>query len=134
MKPFRFLLFTLLAALASCSDGIEDVAPAITSYTGLALAVPQVTVSSASKTMNATQEECTAKDLYLFCFPVEGKGGTPYPRRNAICFETMHFPDSPNKPQWPTTTLRPGEKFRSTTIFKFSKDLRTNEALPSDEK
>ena len=78
MKPFRFLLFTLLAALASCSDGIEDVAPAITSYTGLALAVPQVTVSSASKTMNATQEECTAKDLYLFCFPVEGKGGTPY--------------------------------------------------------
>lgn len=63
-----------------------------------------------------------------------GKGGTPYPRRNAICFETMHFPDSPNKPQWPTTTLRPGEKFRSTTIFKFSKDLRTNEALPSDAK
>lgn len=77
MKPFRFLLFTLLAALASCSDGIEDVAPAITSYTGLALAVPQVTVSSASKTMNATDEECQAQDLYLFCFPVEGKGGHP---------------------------------------------------------
>jgi len=74
MKPFRFLLFTLLAALASCSDGIEDVAPAITSYTGLALAVPQVTVSSASKTMNATQEECTAQDLYLFCYPQNGKG------------------------------------------------------------
>lgn len=73
MKPFRFLLFTLLAALASCSDGIEDVAPAITSYTGLALAVPQVTVSSASKTMNATTEECTANDLYLFCYP-QGKG------------------------------------------------------------
>lgn len=78
MKPFRFLLFTLLAVLASCSDGIEDVAPAITSYTGLALAVPQVTVSSASKTMNATTDECKAKDLYLFCFPVEGKGGTRY--------------------------------------------------------
>ena len=73
MKPFRFLLFTLLAALVSCSDGIEDVAPAITSYTGLALAVPQVTVSSASKTMNATDEECQAKDLYLFCYP-QGKG------------------------------------------------------------
>ena len=75
MKPFRFLLFTLLAALASCSDGIEDVAPAITSYTGLALAVPQVTVSSASQTMNATKEECTANDLYLFCYP-QGKGET----------------------------------------------------------
>lgn len=78
MKPFRFLLFTLLAALASCSDGIEDVAPAITSYTGLALAVPQVTVSSASKTMNATQEECTANDLYLFCYPQNGDGKRYY--------------------------------------------------------
>lgn len=75
MKPFRFLLFTLLAALASCSDGIEDVAPAITSYTGLALAVPQVTVSSASKTMNATEAECTANDLYLFCFPQKNEKG-----------------------------------------------------------
>lgn len=75
MKPFRFFLFTLLAALASCSDGIEDVAPAITSYTGLALAVPQVTVSSASKTMNATEAECTANDLYLFCFPQKNEKG-----------------------------------------------------------
>lgn len=77
MKPFRFLLFTLLAALASCSDGIEDVAPAITSYTGLALAVPQVTVSSASKTMNATDQECTTDNLYLFCYPQNGDG-KPY--------------------------------------------------------
>lgn len=52
---------------------------------------------------------------------LKGKGGIPYPRRNAICFETMHFPDSPNKPQWPSTLLRPGETFRSTTIFKFSR-------------
>ena len=48
-----------------------------------------------------------------------GKEGKAYPRRNAICFETMHYPDSPNKPQWPSTLLRPGETFRSTTIFKF---------------
>lgn len=50
-----------------------------------------------------------------------GKEGKPYVRRNAICFETMHFPDSPNKPQWPSTMLRPGETFRSTTIYKFGK-------------
>lgn len=50
-----------------------------------------------------------------------GKGGKAYPRRNAICFETMHYPDSPNKPHWPTTTLRPGETFHSTTIFRFEK-------------
>jgi aldose 1-epimerase len=51
-----------------------------------------------------------------------GKGGKPYIRRNAICFETMHFPDSPNQPHWPSTLLRPGEEFRSTTIYKFLKD------------
>lgn len=51
---------------------------------------------------------------------IVGKEGKPYPRRNAICFETMHFPDSPNQPQWPSTALRPGEEFRSTTVFLFS--------------
>ena len=52
-----------------------------------------------------------------------GKQGKPYPQRNAICFETMHFPDSPNKPQWPSTLLRPGETFHSTTIFRFSSSV-----------
>ncbi|MBR5067890.1 MAG: galactose mutarotase [Bacteroidales bacterium] len=51
-----------------------------------------------------------------------GKEGKLYNRRNAICFETMHFPDSPNQPHWPSTLLRPGETFSSTTIYKFYKD------------
>ena len=51
-----------------------------------------------------------------------GKEGKPYKRRNAICFETMHFPDSPNQPHWPSTLLRPGETFSSTTIYKFYKN------------
>lgn len=50
-----------------------------------------------------------------------GKDGKAYVRRNAICFETMHLPDSPNKPQWPSTILRPGETFHSTTIYRFGK-------------
>ena len=50
---------------------------------------------------------------------LKGKQGIAYPHRNAICFETMHFADSPNKPQFPTTLLRPGVKFRSETVFKF---------------
>lgn len=53
-----------------------------------------------------------------------GKEGKAYPRRNAICFETMHYPDSPNQPQWPSTLLRPGETFRSTTRFDFSSSLQ----------
>jgi aldose 1-epimerase len=49
-----------------------------------------------------------------------GKGGKPYAYRTGLCLETQHFPDSPNKPSFPTTVLSPGEKFSSTTIYKFS--------------
>ena len=49
-----------------------------------------------------------------------GKKGVKYPRRSAFCFETQHYPDSPNHPEWPSTTLRPGEEYLTTTIYKFS--------------
>lgn len=49
-----------------------------------------------------------------------GKKGVKYPRRSAFCFETQHYPDSPNRPEWPSTTLRPGEEYLTTTIYKFS--------------
>jgi aldose 1-epimerase len=49
-----------------------------------------------------------------------GKGGKVYHKRTGFCLETQHFPDSPNKPNFPTTVLRPGQKFTSTTVFKFS--------------
>ncbi len=48
-----------------------------------------------------------------------GKSGRPYPFRSGYTMETQHYPDSPNHPNFPTTVLRPGETFRSTTIFKF---------------
>jgi len=50
---------------------------------------------------------------------VIGKGGADYQRRNAFCFETQHYPDSPNKANFPTTVLRPGELYATQTIFKF---------------
>ena len=49
-----------------------------------------------------------------------GKSGHAYKKRDAFCLETQHFPDSPNKPSFPTTTLRPGEQFHSTTVYAFS--------------
>jgi len=57
-----------------------------------------------------------------------GKNGQRYPMRSALCLETQHFPDSPNKPEYPSTTLRPGEVFKSYTDFVFSteKKLLTN--------
>ncbi len=51
---------------------------------------------------------------------VIGKGGKAYKKNHAFCLETQHFPDSPNHPDFPTTVLRPGETFRSTTVYEFS--------------
>jgi aldose 1-epimerase len=51
---------------------------------------------------------------------IHGKGGKVYNRRYAFCLETQHFPDSPNHPQFPSTVLRPGQHFQSTTVYRFS--------------
>ena len=49
----------------------------------------------------------------------KGKGGIAYQKRTALCLETQHFPDSPNHPSFPTTLLKPGEKYHTTTVYKF---------------
>lgn len=49
-----------------------------------------------------------------------GKGGQRYGHRWAVCLETQHFPDSPNQPDFPSTVLRPGERFMSRTVYSFS--------------
>jgi len=51
---------------------------------------------------------------------ITGKQGQAYKRRYGFCLETQHYPDSPNHPDFPTTTLKPGQTFRSKTVFKFS--------------
>jgi aldose 1-epimerase len=51
---------------------------------------------------------------------LKGKGGKVYAQRSALCLETQHFPDSPNKPAFPTTTLKPGQHYTTTTEFRFS--------------
>jgi aldose 1-epimerase len=49
-----------------------------------------------------------------------GKGGSPYTFRSGFCLETQHFPDSPNHPEFPSTELKPGVTFRSSTVWKFN--------------
>jgi aldose 1-epimerase len=49
-----------------------------------------------------------------------GKNGHVYPYRSAFCLETQHYPDSVHNPDYPDTTLRPGETFRSKTVYAFS--------------
>jgi aldose 1-epimerase len=48
------------------------------------------------------------------------KGGVKYGQHAALCLETQHFPDSPNKPNFPSTILKPGETYKTTTVYKFS--------------
>jgi len=50
---------------------------------------------------------------------VKGKKGITYNQRTGICLETQHYPDSPNKPQWPSVMLEPGKVYQSTCIYKF---------------
>jgi aldose 1-epimerase len=51
---------------------------------------------------------------------IHGKGGKVYPNRGAFCMETQHFPDSPNQPEFPSTELKPGQQYHTTTEFRFS--------------
>ena len=50
---------------------------------------------------------------------VKGKKGITYPQRASVCLETQHYPDSPNKSQWPSVILEPGQTYHSQCIFKF---------------
>ena len=51
---------------------------------------------------------------------VKGKKGITYRQRASVCLETQHYPDSPNKPEWPSVVLEPGQTYHSECIFKFS--------------
>jgi aldose 1-epimerase len=56
---------------------------------------------------------------------IKGKGGQTYAKRSGLCLETQHFPDSPNKPAFPTTLLKPGATYQTTTVYKFGADKKS---------
>jgi aldose 1-epimerase len=51
---------------------------------------------------------------------IAGKAGQIYRHRGGFCLETQHFPDSPNRPEFPSAVLEPGASYQSTTIYRFS--------------
>jgi aldose 1-epimerase len=55
---------------------------------------------------------------------VRGKNGNAYGPRSAFCMETQHFPDSPNHPAFPSTILKPGQRYQSTTVYRFAVDRK----------
>jgi len=50
----------------------------------------------------------------------DGKGEISYPHRSAFCLETQHFPDAPNQPAFPTTVLKPGQEYKTLTVYRFT--------------
>lgn len=55
---------------------------------------------------------------------IRGKGGVVYNKRSAFCMETQHFPDSPNKPNFPSVVLEPGKQYHTATAYRFSADRK----------
>jgi aldose 1-epimerase len=49
-----------------------------------------------------------------------GKSGRPYVKRGGFCLEAQHHPDSPNRPEWPSVVLRPGQTYRQTTVYRLT--------------
>ncbi len=63
--------------------------------------------------------ECWTTEPGVQLYTANGFNNNPFPRHGAFCLETQHYPDSPNQPKFPTTTLRPGVIFDSETVFRF---------------
>jgi len=56
---------------------------------------------------------------------LRGSQGRAYRQGDGVCLETQHYPDSPNRPEFPSTVLRPGATFQSTTVHRFSVAQKT---------
>ena len=54
-----------------------------------------------------------------FLAGIKGQHGATFPRRSAVCLEAQHFPDTPNRPYFPSVVLKPGERYKQKTIYKF---------------
>ncbi len=87
--------------------------------------IDEVAVESFSEESGIKMETFTTEpgvQLYTgnYLLDTYGKNGQIYANRTGFCVETQHWPDSPNKPEFPTTVLKPEETFKSTTIYRFS--------------
>lgn len=75
-------------------------------------------VQSSGRLMSVETTE-PGVQFYSGNFMTEAATAGKYVRRGGLCLETQHYPDSPNKPDWPTTVVRPGESMTSATLFRF---------------
>ena len=80
----------------------------------------RVTEPNSGRTLEVYTTE-PGMQLYTanFCNGGVGQHGATFPRRAAVCLECQHFPDSPNRPYFPSVNLGPGEQYKQKTIYKF---------------
>lgn len=125
--PFDFRKATPIGARISAADtqltyggGYDHNYVLNRSGEGLQLAA-QVYEPTTGRTLEVRTTE-PGLQLYTGNFldgSLTGKGGRVYPHRSGFCLETQHYPDSPNQPSFPTVVLRPGQDYKSETVFKF---------------
>jgi aldose 1-epimerase len=125
--PFDFRQPTAIGARINEDDGQLKLGKGydhnyvLNGPTGTMRKAAQVFESTSGRTMEVWTTE-PGVQLYTgnFLDGAKGKSGKVYQFRNGFCLETQHFPDSPNKPKFPSTVLRKGRTFRSSTIYRFS--------------
>jgi aldose 1-epimerase len=120
-SPFDFSTTKLIGKDIETSQGLDLTYALRNTSAKLALAATTYDLASGREMQVYTTEPGLV--VYTgnhFSERIIGRGGKPFTKWGALCLETMHFPDSPNHPQFPNVILRPGETFSSETIYKFS--------------
>jgi aldose 1-epimerase len=80
----------------------------------------KVTEPKSGRTMEVFTTE-PGMQLYTanYATGYKGANGCTFPFRSAVCFEAQHFPDTPNRPYFPSVVLKPGERYKQKTIYRF---------------
>ncbi|MGH9755958.1 MAG: aldose epimerase family protein [Blastocatellia bacterium] len=125
--PFDFTQPTAIGARVNQDDeqlkfgGGYDHNFVINGQTGILRQAAKVSEPTTGRVMEVWTTE-PGVQLYIgnFLSEMKGKGGKIYNKRHGFCLETQHFPDSPNKPSFPSAVLKKGGQYQTTTVFKFS--------------
>lgn len=117
--------FTSMAAISSHIDQVDggyDHTWALNGYDGKSVFLAAKLIEPESNRMMEVFTDQPGVQFYTGNFldgSITGKQNTVYEKHYGLCLETQHYPDSPNQPGFPSVELRPGEKYRTTTIYKF---------------
>jgi aldose 1-epimerase len=125
--PFDFRRSTPIGARIDSADaqlqygGGYDHNWALNAHSGGLREVARVSDPASGRTLNVATTE-PGLQFYTGNFldgTLVGKSGRRYEKRSGFCLETQHYPDTPNQPAFPSTVLRPGELYKSRTVFSF---------------